>query len=221
MAKDNNLTIYPEGIREIENPAERVSAYMKKLIEDRSAEIKEINDHINQLYLKRADNEDKLKAAMENTELDKYSKAEEELKKIETALRMYESRRNQIQKREFITEAESDQIIDDLLRYEERLGTIFQDNIIDHLSILKVEVKKYKDEVRSIESLIKEWTFNIHANYNTRGSSMYLDPETKEMTTRSPMPIDVHRIKFEGTVLSNIIDHFLKRSEIKKALDNE
>lgn len=139
-----------------------------------------------------------MKEASEALDADKFEQSEADKKKAETALKMYDSREYQIRRKEYLTEQESDAIIDSLLGYEHSLNATLRVEIYEHVPAMRKALEAYTAEVELIERTIVEWTNTIHANYRSRGRSLYTT-ETGEQTDRSPNPIPVHIGMFVGS----------------------
>ena len=103
-----------------------------------------------------------------------------------------------IQKQEYISEAESDAVIDSLLAYEKELEEGFKTAAADPLKQLAKIHAGYLDAVKDTESVIDAWQRDIHANYNTRGGASFFDEFTGQHINRSPAPIPVHRMPYTG-----------------------
>lgn len=136
--------------------------------------------------------------ATEAMDVDAYEEARQKRRKAQTALDMYTGRYNQIKQQEYISEAESDKVIDSLLAYEDALAADFKAAAADPLKKLAELHKAYRDEVRETEQALTEWQQNIHANYNTRGGTTFYDEFTGKHTSRSRKPVPVHAVPYEG-----------------------
>lgn len=157
-----------------------------------------------------------MKKATEEMDVDAYEEAKTAKRKANTALEMYKGRYEQISKRKLITEAESDQVIDSLLKYEENETEKFKALLSTHLKALDELLSGYKEIIRDTEFVIVTWNREIHANYRSRGRTTYVDELTGEPTDRSPRPIPVHPIEYGGCDESFMLSTFLDKVETLK-----
>ena len=130
--------------------------------------------------------------------MDAYKEAVEEIKALKTAIDMYSGRYKQISQQEYISEEESDKVIDSLLAYENELRASFLADIKEPLQILREKVNTYFDDVSETERVIKAWEGTIHANYRARGLMTSTDPITGESTDRMGTPVAVRLIPYRG-----------------------
>ncbi len=152
------------------------------------------------------------KAAVETAaaalQADEYVEARAEVDRLTTMLEMYTRKLEMIRNREIGTEAETNQVIDALLAYESELTKDFQKELRKALDPVEELNTKYRQEIVGIEYLITVWTQQIHANYESRGRSTYVDADGKR-TSRSPVPIPVHAAPFNGCRESNKLTEYL------------
>ena len=144
-----------------------------------------------------------LRDAYERLDLAAYEKAKNEKATAETAAEMYGLRGRQLEEREFLTEAESDATIDALKGYEEELAFEFKKAIEEPIRKLSELQKHYAEAVTEAELAIKRWTSEIHQNYRSENTTY------KDGTNRSPVPVPVRRLPYEGSSLSRKIGTFL------------
>lgn len=151
-----------------------------------------------------------MKRAAETLDVTSYGEAAHARSQAQTAYNMYSDSYEQIRKQEYITEAESDKVINSLLEYEEKTAAAFKKDaqkVIDKLADL---LQAYQAETRDTESTIAAWTQHIHANYSTRGGTSFFDPISGTRTDRSPEPVPIRRVPYMGCEESQQIDRFLK-----------
>ena len=118
--------------------------------------------------------------------------------KAQTAAEMYSGRYDQLEKQEYISEKESDEVIDSLLQYEVQLELDFKKALADPLKKLAKIHADYMDAVEDTERTLTAWQQEIHANYNTRGAMARKDPQTGKITNRSERPVPVHQLPYNG-----------------------
>ena len=151
-----------------------------------------------------------MKQATEEMNVDAYAEAKDRKRKAQTALDMYSGRYEQIKQQEYISEAESDSVIDSLLEYEERLAEDFKAATAVHLKKLAELLKEYNAAVQDTESTLTAWQRDIHANYTTRGATIRTDPRTGQRTDRSEEPVPVHRVTYNGCSEAHRLGEYLK-----------
>ena len=153
-----------------------------------------------------------IKDATERMDLDAYEEARQAKRKAQTAIDMYSGRYKQIKQQEYISEAESDKVIDSLLTYEDTLAEEFK----AEASRLVKELKKLHDEyikaVSETEQTISTWENTIRANHRTFGVTMYMDKSTGKHTDRSPAPVPVHRTPYTGCAEASAMGDYIKKS---------
>ena len=152
-----------------------------------------------------------MKQATEEMNVDSYEEAKNRKRKAQTALDMYNGRYEQISNQEYISEAESDSVVDSLLEYESQLAEDFKEAAAVQLKKLAELLKDYKAAVRDVESTLTDWQRDIHANYNTRGGSSYYDEATGKYTHRSKTPVAVHSMAYTGCAEAERLQEYLKK----------
>lgn len=185
---------------------------MQELREQRARELSEIDNLQAQERERLALAEVNAKEASEALNLEAFEQSKEEMKRAETALQMYMAREEQLLKKEYITEAESDNVIDSLLAYEEHLNNTLRIEIRGHLNALEDLLKTYQTEIHKIEATITEWTSEIHANYRSRGITLYYEEGTHIPTDRSNTPIPVHRVTYTGSTEAQLLEDYLQKA---------
>lgn len=153
-----------------------------------------------------------MKQATEEMNVDSYEEAKNRKHKAQTALDMYNGRFKQIQAQEYISEADSDKVINDLLAYEDKLAADFKEATAEPLKQLAKIHKEYLAEVKDTERTITAWQKDIHANYSTRGATMYQDKDTGKWTDRSPGPVPVHTMPYTGCSEAEQLGAYLKKA---------
>lgn len=150
-----------------------------------------------------------MKTATEEMNVDAYAEAKDAKRKAQTALDMFNGRYKQIENQEYVSEQESDKVIDSLLEYEEQLAEDFKAAAAVHLKKLAELLKDYKAAVQDTENTLTAWQRDIHANYNTRGAMTRTDPLTGEQTHRSERPIAVHSMPYRGCAEAERLEQYL------------
>ena len=176
---------------------QEVKARMQEMQDKKAGELQAIHDRKTEAQTQKEAAELALKEATERMDLEAYEEAKDARRKAQTAIDMYTGKYNQISKQEYISEAESDKVIDGLLEYEKQLAEDFRAAVAEPLKALAAILQNYQHEVRDTEATITAWGANIHANYNTRGRSIFTDADGQK-TARSATPIPVHSMPYTG-----------------------
>lgn len=177
---------------------QEVKARMQEMQDKKAAELQAIHEKQTEAQTQKEAAELALKEATERMDLDAYEEAKTARRKAQTAIDMYGGRYKQISQQEYISEEESDKVIDGLLDYEKQLAEDFRAAVAEPLKQLAAILEKYRNEVADTERTISAWGANIHANYNTRGTTTFTDPVTGQPTHRSANPVPVHRMGYNG-----------------------
>ena len=177
---------------------QEVKARMQEMQDKKAAELQAIHEKQTEAQTQKEAAELALKEATERMDLDAYEEAKTARRKAQTAIDMYGGRYKQISQQEYISEEESDKVIDGLLDYEKQLAEDFKAAVAEPLKQLAAILTGYQNEVADTERTISAWGANIHANYNTRGASTFTDPATGQPTHRSANPGPVHRMGYNG-----------------------
>lgn len=180
---------------------------------------KEIKDRINEMLAKREEDlktiEDKekearaelhaineeLKDAANDFDAEAYKEASAKKREVDLTLEMLRDKRNIIQSQAYITEKESDEIINSLLKYEDDLAAEFEKSIAEPMQKLTEIYKKYGAEILETESTITLWTNKIHAYYKTTAGQ------------RSENPQPVHRLPYTGYDRAERLRSFLMKEK--------
>lgn len=164
-------------------------------IKERIAELKSGREkELAEIQLKRDEESQNLaaaKKAMENatdaTDLQAYERAKAEKNRAESALEMYSAKYSKVQKLDFITEEESDKVIDSLRAEDAEISRKFKTDIFTALDGIENIIQRFERDKREIKDTTETWTREIHANYYSPTTTF------KETGThRSPIPVPVN-----------------------------
>lgn len=194
-----------------ENSVQQVKNRMKTLREMKQTQLAEMEKKQAEARAQIEAAEADITKATEALDIDGYEAAKRDKSKAQTALDLYSGRIEQINRQQYVTEAESDQIIDGLLQYEKQLDTDFLEAISEPVTRLETLRKEYLDKINEAEQTIRAWTSEIHANYRSRGTRLYVDKLTGERTDRSETPIPVHVVAHTGCQEAADIRDFLDK----------
>ncbi len=190
---------------------QEVKARMQEMQDKKAGELQAIHEKKTEAQTQKEAAELALKEATERMDLDAYEEAKQARRKAQTAIDMYGGRYNQIKQQEYISEEESDKVIDGLLEYEKQLAEDFRAAVAEPLKALATILQDYQNEVSDTERTITAWGANIHANYNTRGRSIYTDAEGRQ-TTRSATPTPVHSMPYTGCNEAHQLKEYLDKA---------
>ena len=185
--------------------AANIQQRIKDLTEKRALELAAIKTKEDQA---RADLEaaDKaIHAATERMDSKAYLKGKNERAEAEAALEMYSARYQQLFAEEFMSEEESDRVIDGLLAYEEKLAAEFEEaagKILKQLSDLN---DKYISDHMKTEETISSWTSQIHKNYR-----IFYGTKLAKGKTPDSFPVQVHITPYNGSGISSAINSFIR-----------
>lgn len=192
----------------MKNVAEQIRKQIEELQTKKSGELETVAIKQNEARIRiEAAKEAEWKAADEMN-LEAYEEARAEKRKAQSVMDMYGAKYRQIEKQEYISEMESDKVIQSLLDYEEALTKEFHDKASAPLKALRELVEQYKTSISETEQTIRDWTGQIHANYIDEGCTRTL-PNGSE-THRMEKPVPVHRIEYTGSKESAQITQFFK-----------
>lgn len=191
--------------------AQEVQARIKELQEKKAQDLLAIQLKLDEArtQLEAADRE--VKEATEDMNLEAYEVAKEKQRKAQTAIDMFTGRYQQIKAKEYISETESDKVVDSLLAYEGQLEEDFKKAIAVHIKQLAKLHEDYVTAVRDTEKTLSTWQLDIHANYRTRGGGTRTDPFTGERTERMEKPTPVHMLPYQGCVEAARLGDYLKK----------
>ena len=192
---------------------QEVKTRMQQLLDGKAAEIAAIEKKQAEERADLEKAEAAMQAATEGLNLDDYATAAAAKTRAQNALEMYSGALNALIRQEYISEKDSDDVIESLLSYERQIEAEFKDAVKEPLSALAKVCDAYRGEVRDTEATIAEWTEKIHWNFSTRGSKTFVDPESGERTDRSPTPVPVHRFGYFGCEESSKLAAYLKDAE--------
>lgn len=143
----------------------KVRAQIDKYISDNEREIGEIDQHIASARTDKEKAEAALKAAIETTNQDDFTRAKAQIAAADNAIEMFTARREQLANKEFLSESESDAVIDSLLEYKDARDKEFIDAIAAQIATLDSLVSGYNGAYKEMVGVIRDWEHRIHANY--------------------------------------------------------
>ena len=179
------------------NAVTKTNEMITKLLEDKETQLRNISIEMNAARAAQDQAEADLKKATESTDLKAYSKAKHAKEEAAAALEMYGARYAQLQHNKYVTESESDKVIDDLLSYEKNREQEFRNALAPFVEGLRDLFTEYRNDVTMAENTISTWTSTIHANYRTFDGS------------RSQRPRAVHIIPYTGCAEAREVNTFL------------
>lgn len=126
-----------------------------------------------------------------------------------TALEMYQGKAVQISKQEYISEQESDKVIDSLLQYEDDLAEEFKRKLADLVVQLTNLQTEYTSRVSETETVITRWTGEIKPNYRDEGYMRTLPDGS--ITNKHDKPWPVHPVPYFGCRESEQLGRYLDK----------
>ncbi len=180
------------------NTLQEVKNQMKEMLDKRSSEFNEIMQKQAEAKGRFEASEKAQKAASEIMDLDAYEAATAAMNKANAAIEMYSKRYDQLTKLEYISEAESDSVIDSLLDYEKKLSEDFRKAISKPIDALSEILREYRSAIRDVEETLTAWQRDIHHNYRSFSRTQIIDKTTGRWTDRMNTPIPVHMLPYEG-----------------------
>ena len=142
-----------------------------------------------------------------------YEKAQGEKNTARIAWEMAAERRRQLQYQEYITEEESDRAIDDLLAYEVKITEDFKKATAAPLRELARLYDEYMEKIGDVEGTLSAWQDNVHANYRSRGGTMYYDETSGSYTDKASDPVRVKSPLSHGCEESHTLKRYLEKAE--------
>lgn len=191
---------------------DEVKARMKELQDGKAAQLETIRQKQDEAGAQIEAAKLAMKQATEEMDVDSYEEAKSRKHRAQTALDMYNGRYNQIKQQEYISEADSDKVVNSLLAYEDELAAGFKAAAAEHVKKLAELLRDYMEAVEDVEQTLTGWQRDIHANYNSRGSASYFDEFTGQHTGRSPLPIPVHQIAYTGCTEAAQLGEYLDKA---------
>lgn len=189
------------------NVTKEVQEQITEMVNKKAADLDAIRNKQTEARTRLEAAELAIKAATETMNLDAYEKATAARNKAKIALDMYAGRYLQIQKQEYISEEESDKVIDSLKAYEDQLEEDFKKSLVPLLKKLEDIHTNYTQAVQDTESTIQNWTASIHANYRVDGA-LYANG-----TNRNDKPQPVRRLPFTGCGAAETLGKYLEKAK--------
>lgn len=187
----------------MKNTAAEVSARIEKMIAEKAAEVEAVEKRLEENTAEIVKQEGKLAAAMEKTDAAAYKKAKDAKADAEATAEMLGKRLEQIHSKKFVTESDSDAVIDDLLKYEDALAAEYEEAIKKQIERLQKIHDEYIALVAEAEKTIHRWTNEIHAYHRVKGT-VFADG-----SSYSKAPVPVHRMPYTGCEVSHRVEKFL------------
>lgn len=181
---------------------------MRKIDEfekEKAAELEAIAQQIKEKNDALAAAKDEIQKATESTNLKAYTAAKAKEAEVSAAIEMYTARYTQIERREYVTQKDSDATIDALLQYEADIADEYIKEIGPAVETIRKAHADYMTAVKAAESTIAEWTGRIHANYRAEHTTY------ANGSNVSPVPVPVHGTPYLGCTESAIVASFLDR----------
>ena len=187
---------------------EEVKMRMQEMKEKKAGELDAIRQKQAEAQTQKEAAELAIKDATERMDLEAYEEAKQAKHRAQTAIDMYSGRYKQIAAQEYISETESDKVIDSLLEFQKETESRFKADLAEYLRKLAQMAAEYQTTVDGIEQTIVAWTRDIHTNYNSRGTTIYKETGTD----RSPYPIPVRQTPYRGCSEAIMLENYLEKA---------
>ena len=188
---------------------DEVKKRMTELQETKAAQLETIQQKQEELRPQIEEAERDMTQATAAMNVDRYEEAKARLHKLDSALELYRGRYDQIKRQEYITEEESDKVIESLLDYEKTLEADFKAAIAAHLRQLAEILAQYQEDVADTERTMTRWQREIHAYYRSWSSSR-IDKATGKRTNRMEHPVPVHSTPYFGCAEAYRLEEYLR-----------
>ncbi len=195
---------------------EVANAKSAELLKAKADEEKKIRDCIaeNERILQTIDKD--IKEAVREADPVKYADATNKKRMAKSSIEMYQERLKLLESDGFgfISEKESDQVIDSLLEYADKLDNDFRNAINEELPKLEKLLKKYREDVFKNEQALHNWQHNIYANYRLmKGTIKYSEDGTRVFRNEKPREIRALGAYYTGCGESNEVRDFVLSME--------
>ena len=187
---------------------EEVKARMQEMQQKKAGELETVRQKQQEAQTQKEAAELAIREATDSMDLEAYEEAKTAKRKAQTAIDMYSGKYAQISKQEYISEEDSDKVIDSLLAYEDELAAGFKAAVAEPLKKLDELQRAYFDAVDDVEQTIRAWTGNIHANYRSAGT-IYRETGTN----RAPHPVPVRTTPYTGCDEAHRLAQYIKNDK--------
>lgn len=201
-----------------DNTIEQVSRKIRQITEVRQKDLEglaalggEAREELNKAT-------EELEAAARDMDEKRYQEAEKKREAAALRLSMCDAKYKQVRDQKYVTEAESDEVINSILEFEQQIADEFTAKSKLLLGDLREMLADYLQKVNEAEGVLQRWTSQIHANYSTRGMTSFIDPVTGERTDRSASPVPVRPNKYTGCEQAQVISNFLGSKRLRHVL---
>lgn len=175
---------------------------IEKYVADREHETAEIDQHIAEAEADKATAEAAMKAAVEATSQADYNSAKEAIEAAQNVIEMFTARREQLVNKEFLSESESDAVIDSLLAYKKDSDAVLVAALVEECAKIQTIIDKYKGEYKDMYDTIRTWEEQIHANYRRWGVTYAPGHEPKD-----PAPVHIPHMHGAVTVCERFLNN--------------
>lgn len=194
-------------LEEIKKAADAIDDRKRTMRVDKQVELDALNEERDERETERAD----IRQRMQTAETPKEYAA---LKAKDTDLSMeieyFDNRISERENRPFVTETESDSVIDELLQMEKDAEAAFAETVLTSLDELKEQYDKYGELWRYIEQILKDWQRQIYPNYRGFGTIFTVDGKKTE---RSPKPRPIRYTPYNGGKIYETAEQFMRTAE--------
>lgn len=193
----------------LKDQVEEIREKLANLKEKKISDKQNIERRITEERLRVQISQDNLDKAIREMDEKNYKKYKAETADARDNLELYEARYKQIGNIEYVTEAESDEVFNILLKYEDELEADFEEKFGVVLQELKKIYEPYFEEAYATEELLREWEHDIKRNFR----HLRKDENGNYYGNRENYPIAVHNMAFTGADRANKLRDFVEGCE--------
>lgn len=198
----------------VKNTAKEITQRIDDMQNRKKQDLEEIRARQGEARARLAKAKQDIDGAAAVMDLDAFRRAQDSAKQEETALAMYGRRYQQIEGKEYVSEEESNAIIDSLLDYERQLEQDFEKALSSQIRDLTRLRDKYTQDIQETERTLSRWTSEIYPNYRAESATRMLPDGTR--TNRMEKPVPVHTSEYKGGGECAILSEYLKRTQLNK-----
>lgn len=201
--KDEDMKNYPH---KVQNDIERLK-------DERVQQMQKIDALIADADKRMRNEEEVQKEAAKNLDMEGHKESLKRQRDAFDEINMLNARKDQLICNHYVSEAESDKVIDDLFAYEDDIAKEFDAAAAALIRKLQQIYDDYCAKVEEAESTMRRWTYEVHPNYRNFGTT-YADG-----TNRANTPQPCRLTPYFGNALSQKVGNFLSlaKDDLKKA----
>ena len=141
---------------------------MKKLDQIRERKARdsvEVEAKLISLRSEQAELQKELDQAAESMDLTRYEAISDKIKTVNTAIRMYEAKKDSLSSVTGISVEESDRTVDSLIAYEKVLSDQFIEDIAEPVAKLEKIIDEYDKNRKDLNETVRQWLSELNYKY--------------------------------------------------------